>query len=72
MNLNRNVYEGWTPQHFINDLSPIISMIQAGNAITNPFCNKESLKKWLRDNQPYYKKDIPEVIEHFSNKYNLK
>ena len=33
---------------------------------------KEELKEFCMDNQPYYKKHIPEVVQHFSEKYNLK
>lgn len=33
---------------------------------------KEDLKKFIADNQPYIKKAIPEVIEYFANKYNIR
>jgi hypothetical protein len=29
---------------------------------------KDELKSWLQDNQPYYKKHIPEVYQYFLNK----
>jgi hypothetical protein len=72
MNLNREVWEGWTVQMFIDSVSDIIKMIMEGYAITFPFLSKYELKVWLKNNQPYYKKDIPEVIGYFSKKYNLK
>lgn len=71
MNMNREVYEGWTVRDFIEELEPLVQMIMTNNSFVNPFSNKSELKYWLRDNQPYYKRDIPEVIEYFSNKYNL-
>lgn len=71
MNLNREVWEGWTVQHFIDELEDSIYLIMNGEAISREFKNKEELKVWLKNNQPNYKKDIPEVIEYFSNKYNL-
>lgn len=30
------------------------------------------LADWCRDNQPYYKKRIPEVNSYFARMYNLK
>jgi len=33
-----------------------------------PIENKEDLKNWCKDNQPYYKKHIPEVFEYFKQK----
>ena len=72
MNLKREVWEGWTVQSFIDDVEYLIDIIMQGHSITTKFMNKDDLKKWLKDNQPYYKKNIPEVIEYFSKKYNLK
>lgn len=72
MDMNRNVYEGWTPQDFIDELEPFVEQIMAGNAITKPFKTKEELAKWCCDNQPYYKKKVPEVINYFAKEYNIK
>ena len=44
----------------------------ADTSIIPPFKNKDELKKYCMENQPYYKRYIPEVIEHFANKYNIK
>ena len=43
-----------------------------GNSWRDPIKTKEDLKKWCIDNQPYYKKYVPEIVEHFADKYNLK
>jgi len=32
---------------------------------------KEEVKAWCKDNQPYYKKHIPEVSKHFIKKAGL-
>jgi len=64
--MNREVSEGWTVQDFINELDPIFNMIQNGNAIIKPFISKAEIKAWCKDNQPYYKKNIPEVVSHFA------
>ena len=35
------------------------------------FKSKQQLKEWVKDNQPYYKKHIPEVYKYFLSKTNL-
>lgn len=72
MDLQRHVWEGWTVQDFIDELEYLVNMIMNGQSIQKVFTSKKELKDWLKSNQPYYKKDIPEVIQYFSNKYNLK
>lgn len=71
INYNKHVWEGWTVQDFIDELHYTIKMIMSGNSIFKKFTTKAELKKWLKENQPYYKKDIPEVLKHFSELYEL-
>ena len=70
---NKHIWEGWTVQDFINDLEPIFNEIQsnASNWQNKGFKTKEEVKKWCMDNQPYYKKYIPEVTNYFIKKANL-
>lgn len=68
--MNRHIYEGWTVQDFINDLEPLFKQIMSSNSWQKPFKDKKELKKWCMDNQPYYKKYIPEVVNYFQ-KYKL-
>ena len=35
------------------------------------FDSKQELKKWIKSEQPYYKKHIPEVYKYFLNKSGL-
>lgn len=70
-NLDRNVWEGWTPRMFIKELEPEIAQIMAGNSFRK-ILTKEDLKLYCIDNQPYYKKYIPEVVSYFAKKYNLR
>jgi hypothetical protein len=70
-NLNRHIKEGWTPQYFIDELSMQLEMIQSGNSWKKPMTTKAELKDWCKDNQPYYKKHVPEVVNYFAKKYNL-
>lgn len=68
MNTNRHVWEGWTVQSFIDELEPQFDMIMSGGSWQQPFKDKSELKKWCMDNQPYYKKYIPEVVNYFNLK----
>jgi hypothetical protein len=72
MNYNKHIWEGWTVQDFINELKPTIQMIMDGKSYVKPFVNKEELKVWCMDNQPYYKKHIPELITYFCYTFNIK
>ena len=71
-NMNKHVWEGWTVGDFITDLTLQIRMIMNGESYREPFRSKQELAVWCKDNQPYYKKRIPEVNKHFATMYNLK
>jgi hypothetical protein len=68
MNLNKHVWEGWTVQSFINELEPTFNLIMSNQSHVKPFKTTDELKKWCKDNQPYYKKHIPEVFAYFKAK----
>jgi hypothetical protein len=72
MNKNKHIWEGWTVQNFIDELAPGIANIMGYNSWREPFVNKEQLKEWCIDNQPFYKKHIPEVVDYFAKRYNIK
>jgi hypothetical protein len=72
INYNKVIWEGWTVQGFIDDLEPQLSMIMNNKSGKDPLQTKAELKEWCMDNQPYYKKYIPEVVTHFAKEYNLK
>ena len=65
---NKHIWEGWTVQDFINELEPIFNTIMNNHSWHQPFKTKEEVKNWCMDNQPYYKKHIPEVFNYFKNK----
>lgn len=73
MENNKHIWEGWTVQDFINELEPMFQTIQsnAREFDRNPFDSKDELKSWCKDNQPYYKKHIPEVHKHFCKRAGL-
>jgi hypothetical protein len=68
MNLNKHISEGWTVQSFIDELEPTFNLIMDNNSWKKPFKDKEELKKWCMENQPYYKKHIPDVFKYFLSK----
>lgn len=68
MNLNKHIWEGWTVGDIINDLEPSFKQIQSGGSWKSPFKNREEIKVWCMDNQPYYKKYIKDVVDYFYSK----
>ena len=65
MKNDRYIWEGWTIQSFIDELQPEFNMIIANQSHIKPFKTKDEVKTWCKENQPYYKKHIPEVYQHF-------
>ena len=65
---NREIWEGWTVGDFIEELLPLFDMIMADQGLIKPFKTKKEVTDWVKDNQPYYKKSIPEVNEFFCNR----
>lgn len=57
-NLQKHIWEGWTVIDFINELKPLFDRLRK-------FESDQELKQWCKDNQPYYKKHIPEVYAYF-------
>lgn len=71
-NLERVIYEGWTAKDFIEALAMQMKAIMQGDSWREPFRTKKELAEWCRENQPYYKRSIPEVVGYFARMYNLK
>jgi hypothetical protein len=71
VNREKHIWEGWTVGSFIDSLSPEMEMIMKGQSWKESFKTREELKKYCMENQPYYKKHIPEVVDYFVNKYNI-
>ena len=63
MENDKHIWEGWYVSDFIESLE-----------VTFPyqtFKTKDEVRAWCKDEQPYYKKHIPEVANHFIKKVNL-
>jgi hypothetical protein len=67
-NLDKHIWEGWLVSDFIESLEPEFNMIMSNSSWREPFKDINELKTWCMDNQPYYKKHIPEVFNYFKNK----
>ena len=68
VDMNKHIWEGWTVGAFIEELEPTFDMIMNGRSWQDPFTTKEEVKRWCMDNQPYYKKYIPGVVNYFWGK----
>ena len=73
VNRNKHLWEGWTVGDFIDEIEPIFNTINsnANSFGTRAFKCKKELKEWVKSEQPYYKKHIPEVYNYFLNKTNF-
>lgn len=69
---NKHIWEGWLVQDFINELNELVTIALAKKSHFKTIQTKKDLKEFCMSNQPYYKKYIPEVVEHFAQKFNLK
>lgn len=72
INFDREIYEGWTVRHFIEELEWQVDDIINGRTCFRIPTNRKELINMIVDIQPYYKKEIKEVTEYFCNKYNIK
>lgn len=71
INYSKHIWEGWTVKKFIDELQLQVGMIMNNRSWRQPFKTRQEVKKWCMDNQPYYKKYIPDVVEHFCRQYNI-
>ena len=72
INYNKNIWEGHTVLDFIIDLEYFVNVAVKGDSHIKKITTKQELKNFCIDNQRYYKKFIPEVVNHFAQQYNLK
>ena len=71
INLNKHIWEGWSVGDFIKEINPTFEwIIKQYGAKAKHFISDSELKEWIKQEQPYYKKHIPEVYKYFLNKLN--
>ena len=71
VNLEKHIWEGWRVVDFITELQPSANMIQNRRSWQKPFQSRDEVKKWCMENQPYYKKYIPDVVNYFCQLYSI-
>ena len=54
--------------YYISRLIYICPFLMNNQSWQKPFKTKDELKEWCKDNQPYYKKHIPDVVNYFLSK----
>lgn len=69
--MDKHIWEGWTVGDFIESLQPQLDMIQQGRSWKSPMTTQKELKDWCKTNQPYYKKNIPQVVNYFCRRYGI-
>lgn len=72
IDFGRHVWEGWCVRDFIRELEPQLDMVMHSLSWNRPITNLSQLRKWCMDNQPYYKRYIPEVVSYFARKYSIR
>ena len=72
INRNKHIWEGWTVDSFIKDLEPSFNQIMNGYSWQKPFKTRDEVKAWCMNNQPFYKKYIPDVVNYFYAKVEEK
>ena len=74
INMSKHIWEGWTVGAFIKELQPLADMVHDPYVATldKPFESFEQLKAWCMENQPFYKKYIPDVVKYFAARYGIK
>ncbi len=65
MDNTKHIWEGWTVQDFIDELELTFLYV------VDRLKTREQLKEWCMSEQPYYKRHIPEVYNHFLSKSNI-
>ena len=70
--MNKAIWEGWTADDFIDVLTIPLHVIMSGESWRPPIKTKAELKAWCAENQPHYKKPVPEVVNFFARQYGLK
>lgn len=71
INLDKHIWEGWRVRDFIKELEPHLKLIMSNKSWHPVIKTRKEMSIWCADNQPYYKKVIPDVVNYFCNKYNI-
>ena len=76
IDFNKHIWEGWRVGDFIRELQPQLDSLYSQKDYNiyaaKPFESKAAMREYCKDNQPYYKKRIPEVANYFIQRYKIK
>lgn len=71
VNYSKHIWEGWTVRDFINDIEYSVDITINDYKSRGIVITKDIISRITSDQQPYYKKIIPDVVNYFCNKYNV-
>lgn len=71
VNLNKEIWEGWTVGAIYDDVKWLADMIQRGEAIHKPFRSQKEIADWLKDEKPNMKKGANDVAKLLAADYDL-
>lgn len=70
-NYSKHIWEGWTVRDFINDIEYSVDITINDYKSRGIVITKDIISRITSDQQPYYKRVIPDVVNYFCNKYNV-
>lgn len=71
VNYSKYIWEGWTVRDFINDIEYSVDITINDYKSRGIVITKDIISRITSDQQPYYKRVIPDVVNYFCNKYNV-
>lgn len=71
VNYSKHIWEGWTVRDFINDIEYSVDITINDYKSRGIIITKDIIARITSDQQPYYKRVIPDVVNYFCNKYNI-
>lgn len=71
VNYSKHIWEDWTVRDFINDIEYSVDITINDYKSRGIVITKDIISRITSDQQPYYKRVIPDVVNYFCNKYNV-
>lgn len=71
VNYSKHICEGWTVRDFINYIEYSVNITINDYKSRGIVITKDIISRITSDQQPYYKRVIPDVVNYFCNKYNV-
>ena len=71
VNLNKEIWEGWTVGSIYKDVKPIADMIQRGESWKKPFKSQKDVAEWFKNDYPNWKKAANDIAKLLGDDYGL-